>query len=195
YFKIRPSKIQVIHHGVYNKEINSHIAKPQAREALGLRPASTVMLFFGKIVAYKGFDTLVKSMDILKDQANFEILVAGKVSQEYREEFETLVKKKKFGNYTFLLRYISEEEVEQCFRAADVTVLPYKEASQSGVLFMSYAYGVPVIVPDLGGFSEDILSKQTGYLFEANNPESLAESILSFASDWRNADPDKNKFI
>jgi glycosyltransferase involved in cell wall biosynthesis len=42
---------------------------------------------------------------------------------------------------------------------------------------MSYSYGIPVIVPSLGGFPEDVLPKQTGYIFEANSAESLARVL------------------
>jgi len=195
YFRINPAKIHIIHHGVYHKEIDNKVTKTHARKTLGLLPTSTVILFFGKIVAYKGFDTLVKSMDLLPKHNRFEVLVAGKISPEYKSEFEVLLKNKIFNNYTLILRYISEQEVELCFRAADITVLPYKEASQSGVLFMSYTYGVPVIVPDIGGFPEDVLVKRTGYVFEADNPKSLAASLLSFEEDWPKSDPSRNTFI
>ena len=195
HFKIWPGKIHVAHHGVYKRDKNIDLTQQDSRKELNLRQNSTVILFFGIIQAYKGFDTLTRSIDLLGENSNLEILVAGRVSKEYKKEFESLVSKTGNKNYTYLLKYVSEEEVEQCFTAADVTVLPYKEASQSGVLFMSYTYGVPVIAPDLGGFSEDILPTKTGYLFEPNNPASLAATILQFKKDWSNAGSPEKQFI
>ncbi len=194
-FKIPSGKIHVTHHGVYNREKNVEINRDRARKKLNLRENVKVILFFGIIQAYKGFDTLTAAIDQLENSTDYDILVAGRVSKVYEQEFKALVAKTKSKNYTYLLRFLSEEEVEYCFAAADVTVLPYKEASQSGVLFMSYTYGVPVIAPDLGGFSEDVLQTKTGYLFEANNSQSLAASIRQFEKDWTNAGDREKQFI
>jgi glycosyltransferase involved in cell wall biosynthesis len=193
--KIEPKKIHVVAHGVYRKEKNPLITKKDAREMLGLKQSSNVVLFFGKIEAYKGFDILVRSIDLLESDNNFEILVAGKVSEAYKKEFENLVANRKQGKYIFLLKFISEEEMEYCFKAADITVLPYKEASQSGVLFMSYTFGIPVIAPRLGGFPEDVLPAKTGYIFEPNDPESLAAILNQFKEEWEYADFQANEFI
>ena len=194
-FKISQDKIHVIPHGVYKRRKNDLLTQEDARKQLHLRKDSTVLLFFGIIQAYKGFDTLSKSIELLHDNSNIEILVAGRVSKEYQKEFETLVGTIKGNHYTYLLRYITEEEVEHCFKAADVTVLPYKEASQSGVMFMSYTFGVPVIAPNLGGFPEDVLPQKTGYLFEANNTASLAAAIMDFERDWATAGETERQFI
>ena len=194
-FDILQDKVHVIPHGVYKRQKNDLLTREDARKALQLRSDSLVILFFGIIQAYKGFDTLKKSIELLHDSSNIQILVAGRVSKEYKKEFETLVEKIDGDQYTFLLRYITDEEVEHCFKTADVTVLPYKESSQSGVMFMSYTFGVPVIVPDIGGFPEDVLPQKTGYLFEANNPASLAAAIMDFKKEWTTAGKAERQFI
>jgi glycosyltransferase involved in cell wall biosynthesis len=88
------------------------------------------------------------------------------------------LKEKEFGDdVIYFLRFIETEEVSRLFGAADVTVLPYREASQSGVMFMSYAHGVPVLLPELGGFPDDVVPGKTGFLFNPGNPESLCNQI------------------
>lgn len=183
-FKINSRKVSVITHGIYNRAENSSITIESAREYLKLSPSKTVLLFFGIIAEYKGFDILIKSLNKIKDVNEFQVLVAGKVLLEYKAKFDALIQSYKSKNIILLLRYIRDEEVEYCFRASNVTVIPYKEASQSGVMLMSYAYGVPVIAPSLGGFSEDIVPGKTGYLFESNNPNSLANVLLQFKREW-----------
>jgi len=83
-----------------------------------------------------------------------------------------------------IARHILEEEIELIFKAADLVVLPYTEASQSGVLFMSYAYGKPVIAPALGGFPDDIEIGKTGLLFEPFNAASLSAAIRNYVEHW-----------
>lgn len=185
-FAVKPDKIHVVPHGVYEKEMNQNITRQSARKKLELKEDSTVILFFGIIQAYKGFDILTKSIDLLEGNSDYEIVVAGKVASEYKKEFEIHKQRTQNKNYTYLLKYLSDEEVEDCFKAADITVLPYKEASQSGVLFMSYTYGLPVIAPNLGGFPEDVFPGITGYLFEPNDAYSLACSVKQLNRDLSN---------
>ena len=183
-FNIDSSKVSVITHGLYKRIADTKITIETSRAYFKLAPNTTVLLFFGIIAEYKGFDVLIESLNSMKDRSEFQVLVAGKVLPEYKLKFDALIQSCKTKNTVLILRYIRDEEVEYCFRASNVTVIPYKEASQSGVMLMSYAYGVPVIAPALGGFSEDIISGKTGYLFEPNNPKSLADVLIKFKSQW-----------
>lgn len=194
-FGVDPKKVYVVHHGVYLKEKNKGITKEIARKTLNVSLNKTVLLFFGYINEYKGLDVLVKSIDLIEDDVPLEIIVAGTLLPSYKRQFEAIMAGRKHGKYHLLTSFVSEETLELCFKATDVTVLPYKEASQSGVLFMSYAFGVPVIAPSLGGFPADILVKQTGYLFQPNDPTSLANTIREFFLDWKDKDESQANFI
>lgn len=195
-FGIQESKIYVAVHGVYQRFKNESITQLEARSYFGLSQSSTVLLFFGNIAKYKGFDLLLSSLDQLVGQSHdFQVLAAGRIDAEYQTEFNKLIKSHSKVDVVPILRFIKNEEVEYCFKAADVTVLPYREASQSGVLFMSYAYGKPVIAPNFGGFPDDIISQKTGYLFEPENVESLKLSLSKFAVDWQYAAKSRHDFI
>ena len=65
------------------------------------------------------------------------------------------------------IQFIPDEEMELYFKAADVLVLPYKEIFQSGVLFLAYSFGLPVIATDVGSFREDIVEGQDGISVQA----------------------------
>ena len=80
--------------------------------------------------------------------------------------------------------FIPDEETELYFKAADVLVLPYTHIYQSGVLFLGYSFGLPVIASDVGALRQDIVENKTGYVFKAEDPADLARNIERyFASE------------
>ena len=78
------------------------------------------------------------------------------------------------------LQFIRDEETELYFKASDALALPYKDIFQSGVLFVGYTYGLPVIGADVGSFREDILEGKTGYVFKPGDPADLANAIETY---------------
>lgn len=84
--------------------------------------------------------------------------------------------------------FIPDEETEVYFKAADVVVLPYTHIYQSGVLFLGYSFGLPVLASDVGSLKDDIIDGKTGFVFEPRNPDHLAQTIERyFSSDlYRN---------
>jgi glycosyltransferase involved in cell wall biosynthesis len=82
------------------------------------------------------------------------------------------------------IRYVPDCEVGLYFKAADVSVLPYRRVYQSGVLGLSYAQGRPVIAADAGSMKDDIVEGRTGFVFRAGDSADLAATIRKyFASD------------
>jgi glycosyltransferase involved in cell wall biosynthesis len=67
--------------------------------------------------------------------------------------------------------------MEQYFKAADVSVLPYTHIFQSGVLFLGYSFGLPVIAADVGCLREDIIEGKTGFVFTPKDANDLAKKI------------------
>ena len=78
------------------------------------------------------------------------------------------------------LEYIPDSETEVYFKAADVVVLPYKNIFESGVVFLAYRFGLPVIASDVGSFREELTDSGAGSVFEQGNPASLAETLGAF---------------
>jgi glycosyltransferase involved in cell wall biosynthesis len=78
------------------------------------------------------------------------------------------------------IEFIPDPETEIYFKSADVTVLPYTEIFQSGILFLAYAYGLPVIATDVGSFSEDIVEGITGLVCKPRDPDDLATTIQRY---------------
>jgi glycosyltransferase involved in cell wall biosynthesis len=88
------------------------------------------------------------------------------------------------------MQFIPDDEVEVYLKGADVLVLPYKEIFQSGVLFLAYAFGLPVVATDVGSFREEIIEGATGFLCDPRDPAEMARAIETyFASDlFKNLD-------
>jgi glycosyltransferase involved in cell wall biosynthesis len=121
-------------------------------------------------------------------QANYRLIVAGepkKGSEEYLDEIQQSVKRD-FSERQVILRiqFIPDEEMEMYLKGADVLVLPYKEIFQSGVLFLAYSFGLPVVATDVGSFREEIVEGSTGFLCKPGDPAELAKAIEKyFTSD------------
>ena len=170
----------VIQHPLY-----SHFGKKkercEAERKLGLAPGKKNILFFGLIREYKGLDILLEAFRTLDD--SYQLIIAGEPYgsfEKYQKIIESLPGKERvFMN----LKYIKDSEVSDYFSAADVAVLPYRSATQSGISSVSYHFEVPMIVTDVGGLKETIGDRGTGIVAEKGNPEAIAEEIMKYFAD------------
>jgi glycosyltransferase involved in cell wall biosynthesis len=168
-------KIHVIPHGafsIYNRFDDGTVFEEE-----------NSILFFGRVLEYKGLDVLVQSLSsILKKITNIKIIIAGKGEGDYRF-YEERIHDKNF--YEIHNRFIADSEVYKFFRRACVVVLPYVEASQSGIVPMAYAFGKPVVVTSVGSIPEVVADGQTGFVVPPRDPEALAEAIVRLMKDQK----------
>jgi D-inositol-3-phosphate glycosyltransferase len=130
-------------------------------------------------------DILVRALPYLTARnLNFRLIIAGKINidaSDYWKEIQTEINTNKLNEVIVpRIEFIPDDDIELYFNAADVLILPYRHIFQSGPLFMSYYFGLPVIASNVGSFSEEIIDKRTGLIFETENPNSLSESIVSY---------------
>ena len=117
---------------------------------------------------------------------------------EYWNKIERLISELHLrDNVIKKVGYIPDEEVEIYFKASDVLILPYTFVFQSGVIFLSYNFGLPVIASNVGEIENDIVEGQTGYVFEKEDHKDLAEKIeLYFNSElYKRLAKNKNHII
>lgn len=157
------------------------LSKITAREKLNLHTTDKVLLFFGYIRHYKGLDILIDSMpDLLKADPGYRLLIAGECYEDpaiYHQQIERL----EIAHVViFENAYIPNEAVAEYFLAADAVVLPYRSATQSGILNMAYGFGRPVICTDAGGLGEFVEHERTGWIIPLADPEVLAKEIHQF---------------
>jgi glycosyltransferase involved in cell wall biosynthesis len=176
--KFKPDAIykQVLH-PLYD-HFGSLIQKNEAREKLGIQHNKNVLLFFGFIRKYKGLDLLLESIRFLPD--DYLLVIAGENYGSF-DEYEQIIKNYNLENKVKLfIRYIDDGEVPQFFSASDVCILPYKLATQSGILGISYHFGLPVIATDTGGLREMIEPFNTGIIVREPAPNLLSSAIVDF---------------
>lgn len=154
------------------------ISSEEAKTLLGWPGKS--LLFFGLIRDYKGLDYLIKAMKMVLKKIECRLYIAGDVYHR-KETYQAMIRQLELDDHVILIdRYIPNEEVQLFFSAADLVVLPYLTASQSGVIQIAYAFNKPVIATKTGGFQEVVDDGKTGYLVEPGDERALAEAILRF---------------
>ena len=167
-------------HPLYSQFDRGAWTRASARQRLGLSPGDEVALFFGYVRRYKGLDTLLEAWKQVRARRPATLLVAGEFYED-PAPYRALARAAGGEPSVRLLdHYLQDDEVEAVFRAADVAVLPYRSATQSGVTHVAYALGVPVITTDVGGLSETVVAGETGLVVPPENPEALARSIVRF---------------
>lgn len=200
-YKISEDKISIIQFGINSTVPDTKLSRQQARKVLKLNETQKTLLFFGNIAPYKGLEYLILALPHLKEKFHdIVLLIAGciKDCDEYWNKIEKLISELHLrDNVIKKIEYIPDEEVEIYFKAADVLILPYTFVFQSGVIFLSYNFGLPVIASNVGEIENDILEGQTGYVFEKKNHKDLAEKIaLYFDGElYQNLETNKNHII
>jgi glycosyltransferase involved in cell wall biosynthesis len=176
--EIKPDAKYIIHpHPLYDHYGNP-VNKTEARKRLNIPVDKKVILFFGFIRDYKGLDLLIESMKNLDE--TYILLIAGEVYGDFKK-YDDLINK--FGVQNKIIKYIKyipETDIPLYFSAGDVCVLPYKSATQSGIVGISYHFNLPVIVTNTGGLAEMVEENKTGMIVNEINPDALASKINGF---------------
>ena len=179
--KIKPdSDFAVIQHPLY-----SHFGlkkdREEAERELGLESGKKNILFFGLIRKYKGLDILLEAFGKLSEE--YQLIIAGEPYgsfEPYQQIIDRLPGKDRIHAS---LKYIKDSEVSKYFSAADLAVLPYRSATQSGISSVSYHFEVPMIVTDVGGLKETIGDRGTGLVAPEGTPEAIYNEIERYFSN------------
>ena len=185
-FGITAAKVSVIPFGINNTVPNTALTAQQARHRLGLSGSQKVVLFFGNIAPYKGLEYLVEAMALLASSApEYRLIIAGRPKNctPYWEAIRRRISEAELRSAVIeRIEYVPDADTEIYFKAADVLVLPYVHIFQSGVLFLGYNFGLPVIASDVGSLREDIVEGKTGFVCKPRDPVDLAKGIETYFS-------------
>jgi glycosyltransferase involved in cell wall biosynthesis len=165
-------------HPAYTFFATGGVDRDAARAALGL--AGPVVLFFGLVRAYKGLDVLLRAVALARARVPLVLVVAGEFYQD-RGPYDRLIGELGLGDAVRIHdRYIPNEEVEPFFRAADLVVLPYTSATQSGIAQIALSFERPVIVTRTGGLPEAVREGETGFVVPSGDAPALAAAMVEF---------------
>ena len=172
-------------HIIMNHPLYSHfgekLPRAEAEKMLGLEPGKKNILFFGLIRQYKGLDILLEAFKDLDD--SYQLIIAGEPYGSFDPYQELIDKSGCKDRIKLFPQYIKDSEVKKYFSAADITVLPYRSATQSGISSVSYHFEVPMIVTSVGGLKETIGDRGTGLVADEVTPECIKKEIEYYFSD------------
>ena len=139
-----------------------------------------ILLFYGYILPYKGLDVLAEAIKLLESEWNkFNVVIAGNGTDDTLPFFQNL------PNGYVINRYLSNDEMMNLIRQSSVILLPYKSASQTGIIPTCALYGKPCIATKVGAFPESIKDGVNGILVEANDKYAFANAIEKVVNNER----------
>jgi glycosyltransferase involved in cell wall biosynthesis len=175
-FGVDPARVVVMEHG-----IEPQVGSPALPRASPVESPRLRILFFGKVLRYKGIDVLLSALENFP--AAFELIIAGAVrddalQRELRSQIEAHPQREAIS---WGERYVPEAEIAGLFAWADLLVLPYRHIDQSGILFQSLRHGVPVVATRVGAFA-DYVSPRVGELCAPDDAADLRAALLRLQS-------------
>lgn len=190
-FRISPERVTVIPHGEYGflEELSEMPDRDIARRSLGIDAGAEVVLFFGYIREYKGLDLLLDAWPrVAAERPLARLVIAGdpvNLTPARRDQLEAWAER---VGALHRLEYIPFQEVGRYFSAADVLAMPYRRISQSGVLFLALALGVPLVATRVGALPEMLTHGDSAMLVPAESTAALADALTEVLGDdelWR----------
>lgn len=157
-----------------------HVAIGETQSPVAITDDRQSILFFGRIWEYKGLEYLIRAApQVVAEfpQAKFIIAGRGEDMQRYRRLMHDE------NCFEVHNGWISDDQRSGLFAAASLVVLPYIEASQSGVIPIAYAYEKPVVVTNIGGLPDMVDHAQTGWLVPPRDVDTLAAGIIELLRD------------
>jgi glycosyltransferase involved in cell wall biosynthesis len=183
-FGVRKEAVTVIPMGINNSVPNTELTSAEAKRRVGIGSGEKTILFFGGIQPYKGLEYLVAAFQLIaSEHEEYRLIIAGvpTQSEQYWRDIQSAIERHPSrGQIIQRIEYVPDSETEVYFKAADVTVLPYTHIFQSGVLVLSYGFGLPVIATDVGSLGEDITKGKTGFVCRPRDSVDLARAIRTY---------------
>jgi glycosyltransferase involved in cell wall biosynthesis len=153
------------------------------KSQLGIKKDDEVILFFGYIRKYKGLDILLKAFPkILEKLPNTFLLVVGEFYDNPDSYFKLIEELKIMERVKVINQFVPNEDVAKYYLASDVVVLPYRSATQSGILNVAYGFNKPVIVTNVGGLAEFVIEGKTGFVIKPDSEDEIVKGYEEYLS-------------
>jgi glycosyltransferase involved in cell wall biosynthesis len=191
-YSIYPEKIHVIPLGLFD-QYGELLNKKDSKEILSIKE-DFVILFFGLIRKYKGVSYLIKAFEQFPSEIleKSRLLIVGEIWEDHKELLDQIQNSPLQNKITLVDEYVPDEKVNTYFSAADVVVLPYLRASQSGIAHIAMYFGKPVVVSEVGGLKESMAGYEGTFFVPPGDVESIKKSVLSqFGNRKRYEVPDQ----
>jgi glycosyltransferase involved in cell wall biosynthesis len=171
-------------HPIYDMFAPEMLSRAEARRRLGLPAEGPVLLFFGFVRPYKGLRYLLQALPTVRESLpDVHLLIAGEFWDDKAAYLALIERLALSASVTLLDRYVPNEEVALCFSAAEVAVLPYTHATQSGVVQLALGCNCPVITTPVGGLAGLIRDGENGLLVPPADNDALAAAIVRYLGE------------
>jgi len=151
------------------------------KSQLGIKKDDQVILFFGYIRKYKGLDILLKAFPkILQKFPNTFLLVVGEFYDKPNSYFNLIEELNISERVKVINQFVPNEEVANYYLSSDVIVLPYRSATQSGILNVAYGFNKPVIVTNVGGLAEFVIEGKTGFVIKPDSEDEIVKGYEKY---------------
>jgi len=184
-FCLLSNKIFLLSNNVYQYAANHYLLKYKKMEVIGfgvyynrdsmIHPIEfysnnpITLIFFGKILPYKGLDILIESLEILNHEGyNYKCYIIG----EGNINFTT-----RSNNITIINEWVEDAKLQYFINISHFSIFPYISCSQSGALSTAISNNIPVLVSNIPEFKKYIIQNKFGYILEDLNPKSIADFI------------------
>jgi glycosyltransferase involved in cell wall biosynthesis len=175
-YNISNEKVHVIPIGEHE------IAPFKKYERKDLKEDGNMILFFGRIYKYKGLEYLIKAESMItKELPDAKIIIAG-TGKNFKKYEKMMINQDHFIVHNYRVPY---KEGAELFQRCSLVVLPYIDASQTGVIPPAYGFKKPVVVTDVGAIPEIVDDGVTGFIVPPKNPEALADAIVKLLKDGK----------
>jgi beta-1,4-mannosyltransferase len=176
HFELPRDRLLHVPHPSYAGAYADHVSPLEARSQLGLAPDDLVYLVLGGIRAYKGIEELLDAWVSLPPDGRRRLVIAGAPSDE--PGVDDLVTRAAVMPDTIVdARKLPADQIQVFLRAADIAVLPYRRALNSGALMLALTFGVPVVVPAGSGLAE-VVDPSFAVTFEPGKGAGLAGALM-----------------
>jgi glycosyltransferase involved in cell wall biosynthesis len=182
YYELPESKVRVLPHPSYIDVYPNLIDRETARYELDLKNADFVYLHLGKIRPYKCIDRLLDAFDRLsRVDRSVRLLLVGKPGR-FEQRDEIVRRARANPNVIASFTPILNEDVQLYMNAADVVVLPYRNALNSGALQLAYSFAKPVVAAAVGCIASQV-DATTGITFNWDGDDQALASAMHAARD------------
>jgi glycosyltransferase involved in cell wall biosynthesis len=152
-----------------------HVAIGPTKQGSWAQGDGRTVLFFGRIWPYKGLEHLLRAQPLINERipdARFVIAGEGEDFGRYRAMMHDA------SRFEVINEYVSARRRAELFAQAAVVVLPYIEASQSGVVPLASAFEKPVVASAVGGLPEAVEHDRTGLLVPPGDHRAIADAVV-----------------
>lgn len=173
------SEYRKLFHPIYKLE-KPEKSVCELRKKYGFEEDDSIVLFLGLVRDYKGVDLLIEAFNTIhRDRKNIKPFIVGEFYTN-KSNLLALIDDEFKSLYTIKDEFVSDESMAEILTLSDLLVLPYKKASQSGVLANAIYFNLPALVSDHPGLSEHLIHRHNGLIFRPQDAQDLREKILAY---------------